>query len=59
MTGKATKAAAPAAAPAPADEAESRADRIARLREENEAMTLELENMALRKRLGLSDRKTF
>lgn len=63
MTGqsKATRAAAPTkAAPAPAaDEAEGLEDRVARLRQENELMTLEIENRTLRKRLGLPERKSF
>lgn len=58
-TSKATKAAA-APAPAPAaNEAESLDDRLARLRKENEAMSLELENRVLRRKLGLDERKTF
>lgn len=61
MTGKPTKAAAPAAAPAPArDEAEGIDDRIARLRKEKELLELELELNVLRRRAAeLPDRKTF
>lgn len=60
-TSKATKATgSPALAAAHArDEAESLDDRLARLRKENEAMSLELENRVLRRKLGLDERKTF
>lgn len=49
MTGR-SRAADPAPDDAPA--AETLADRVARLKLENEAMKLELENRVLRKRVG-------